>query len=251
MGQIRRHLPLSNRQAMGQLSVLALRYDRISATWLSGSRRRHYGSTDDYGMGNLHSACKALELVGGTTQVTDKPDQIWAADAILLPGVGSFDPAIAQLHAHDLVELLREVAASGKPFLGICVGMQVLFESSEEGQAAGLGIIPGAVQKFQPEPGLTIPHMGWNQLNIQQSGSSLWQDLPNDWMYFVHSYYAAPTHAAMIAATVTHGTQTVTAAIAHENVMATQFHPEKSASAGLKLLANFVESVKAELAIAA
>jgi imidazole glycerol-phosphate synthase subunit HisH len=205
----------------------------------------------DYGMGNLHSACKALERVGGKTQITDKPAAIWAADAILLPGVGSFDPAIEQLRAHDLMGLLREVAGSGKPFLGICVGMQVLFESSEEGQEAGLGIIPGAVKKFQPEPGLTIPHMGWNQLGIQPGKSSLWQELPNDWMYFVHSYYAAPIDDSVIAATVTHGTQTVTAAIEHKNVMATQFHPEKSASAGLKLLSNFVELVSSKLAIAA
>jgi imidazole glycerol-phosphate synthase subunit HisH len=198
----------------------------------------------DYGMGNLHSACKGLEQVGAVPIVTHVVSEIAAADAIVLPGVGSFDPAIQHLRSRDLAAPLQDVIATGKPFLGICLGLQMLFESSVEGEEPGLGIIAGRVEKFQPEPQLTIPHMGWNQLAVApQPELPLWQDLPNAWMYFVHSYYVAPMDNQVIAATVTHGTQTVTAAIAKNNIMAVQFHPEKSSSAGLKLLSNFVSLV--------
>jgi imidazole glycerol-phosphate synthase subunit HisH len=120
-----------------------------------------------------------------------------------------------------------------------------LFEGSEEGQEAGLGVVSGMVRHFQPEPGLTIPHMGWNQLQLTQPNSPLWQQLPVDpWVYFVHSYYADPTDPSVNAAVITHGTQTVTAAIARENLMGTQFHPEKSSTAGLQILSNFVTFVR-------
>jgi imidazole glycerol-phosphate synthase subunit HisH len=197
----------------------------------------------DYGMGNLHSACKGLEQVGARPIVTHIISEIATADAIVLPGVGAFDPAIQHLRSRDLAAPLQDIIATGKPFLGICLGLQMLFESSVEGQEPGLGIIAGRVEKFQPEPQLTIPHMGWNQLALPQPQLTLWKDLPNAWMYFVHSYYVAPTDSSVIAATVTHGTQTVTAAIAKDNIMAVQFHPEKSSSAGLKLLSNFVNLV--------
>jgi imidazole glycerol-phosphate synthase subunit HisH len=197
----------------------------------------------DYDMGNLHSVCKGLEKVGGTPQVTDVAADIAAADAVLLPGVGAFDPAMASLRSHQLEAPIWAAIQSGKPFLGICLGLQILFEGSTEGKAAGLGIFPGRVERFVPEPGLTIPHMGWNQLELTQLECPLWEDLPNDWMYFVHSYYVAPVDPKLNAATITHGSQTVTAAIAKDNVMAAQFHPEKSSDNGLKLLANFVALV--------
>ena len=198
----------------------------------------------DYDMGNLHSVCKGLEKVGGVPQITDVAADILAADAVLLPGVGAFDPAMQHLESRQLAAPIRTVIESGKPFLGICLGLQILFEGSAEGEAAGLGIFPGRVERFRPEPGLTIPHMGWNHLEFTQPECPLWQDLPNDWMYFVHSYHVVPTDRQLNAATITHGSQTVTAAIAQANVMAVQFHPEKSSTSGLKLLANFVELVK-------
>jgi len=198
----------------------------------------------DYDMGNLHSACKGLTNAGATTHVTSFAHDLERADAVVLPGVGAFDPAMQHLHARDLVQPIRDVIASGKPFLGICLGLQILLDGSEEGAEAGLGVIPGLVRRFKPEPGITIPHMGWNQLQLTQPDLPLWQALPSDpWMYFVHSFYAEPTDPQMNAATITHGSQTVTAAIAHQSVMATQFHPEKSSTAGLLILANFVQHV--------
>jgi imidazole glycerol-phosphate synthase subunit HisH len=195
----------------------------------------------DYDMGNLHSACKGLETAGAKTVVTDQPAELRQADAVVLPGVGSFDPAMQHLQARGLVPIIKEVIASGKPFLGICLGMQILFEGSEEGQERGLGIFPGVIKRFRSEPNLTIPHMGWNQLGFTQPNLPLWEKLPVDpWVYFVHSYYVEPADSTLTAATVTHGSQSVTAAIARHNVMAVQFHPEKSSEAGLQMLANFV-----------
>ncbi len=205
----------------------------------------------DYDMGNLHSACKGLEMVGINPLITDSPKDIERADAVVLPGVGAFDPAMRQLRSRHLDSPIRDAIASGKPFLGICLGLQLLFDASEEGQEPGLGIIPGVVRRFRPEPGITIPHMGWNQLNISQPSCPLWSNLPAAaWMYFVHSYYVEPVDQTVQAATVTHGSQTVTAAIAQDNFMAVQFHPEKSSTAGLKLLENFANQVRsAKLAI--
>jgi imidazole glycerol-phosphate synthase subunit HisH len=204
----------------------------------------------DYDMGNLHSALKGIEQAGGNPTVVDTAQAIAAADAIVLPGVGSFDPAMQHLRSRDLEAPLKAAIAAGKPFLGICLGLQILFDGSDEGIEPGLGIIPGRVQKFQPEPKLTIPHMGWNQIQLTQPNCPLWTDLPNDWLYFVHSYYVSPIDPAVTAATITHGRQTITAAIAQDNVMAVQFHPEKSSSAGLKLLANFVELVQRSTLVA-
>jgi glutamine amidotransferase len=201
----------------------------------------------DYDMGNLHSACKGLENAGATPTVTDSPTELERADAIVLPGVGSFDPAVQHLRSRHLEDPIKRAIAAGKPFLGICLGLQILFDSSEEGKEPGLGIIPGTVRRFRHEPGITIPHMGWNQLQFTQPDSPLWQQLPpNPWVYFVHSYYVDPTDPAVRSATITHGSQTITAAIAHENLMAVQFHPEKSSTAGLQILANFVSLVEAK-----
>ncbi|MEM6425554.1 MAG: imidazole glycerol phosphate synthase subunit HisH [Cyanobacteria bacterium P01_D01_bin.128] len=201
----------------------------------------------DYDMGNIHSACKGLEKAGAIPNVTDNLDEIWAADGVVLPGVGAFDPGIQHLRKRDLISPIRDLVASGKLFLGICVGLQVLFESSEEGIEPGLGVVQGTIERFRPEPGITIPHMGWNQLEITQPDIPLFSGVKDgDWLYFVHSYYANPTDSAVTAATVTHGSQTITAAIAQNNLMAVQFHPEKSAHVGLKILSNFVELVEAK-----
>ncbi|MHC5597156.1 MAG: imidazole glycerol phosphate synthase subunit HisH [Nostoc sp.] len=202
----------------------------------------------DYEMGNLHSVCKGLEKAGATPNVTYSPKELEQADAIVLPGVGAFDPAVQHLRSRGLEQPIKEAIASGKPFLGICLGLQILFESSAEGTQPGLGIIKGKVRRFRPEPDITIPHTGWNQLEMTQPKSLLWEHLPSDpWVYFVHSYYVDPIDPLIRAASVTHGTQTVTAAIAHENLMAVQFHPEKSSNIGLQILSNFVAQVREKI----
>ena len=203
----------------------------------------------DYDMGNLHSVCKGLENVGAVPKITDSPAIIEQADAVVLPGVGSFDPAMQNLRSRNLIEPIKSAIASGKPFLGICLGLQILFESSEEGVEPGLGVIPGTVRRFRSEPGLTIPHMGWNQLQFAQD-LALWQNLPAEpWVYFVHSYYVDPVDPKVRSAMVTHGSQNVTAAIAKDNLMAVQFHPEKSSSTGLQMLSNFVMQVRGKVAV--
>jgi len=203
----------------------------------------------DYDMGNLHSVCKGLEKAGTNPKITDSAREIKLADAVLLPGVGSFDPAVQHLRSRGLEDPIKQAIASGKPFLGICLGLQILFDSSEEGKEPGLGIIPGKVRRFQSEPNITIPHMGWNQLELTQPDILLWQTLPaNPWVYFVHSYYVDPVDPKVRAATITHGSQTVTAAIARDNLMAVQFHPEKSSTIGLQMLSNFVSQLPSKIA---
>lgn len=199
----------------------------------------------DYDMGNLHSVGKGLEKAGATPKITDSPIELLQADAIVLPGVGSFDPAVQHLRSRGLEAPIKKAIASNKPFLGICLGLQILFDGSEEGKEPGLGIVAGTVRRFTSEPGMTIPHMGWNQLEITQPECALWQQLPSaPWVYFVHSYYVDPINQQIRAATVTHGIQTVTAAIADKNLMAVQFHPEKSSTTGLQILSNFVTLVR-------
>ena len=203
----------------------------------------------DYDMGNLHSVCKGLEKAGATPEITHSAKDLETADAVVLPGVGAFDPAVQHLRSRGLEQPIKDIIASGKPFLGICLGLQILFESSAEGTQPGLGIVPGKVRRFRPEAGITIPHMGWNQLEFTQPKSILWEHLPADpWVYFVHSYYVDPTDPEVRAATVTHGSQTITAAIARENLTAVQFHPEKSSNIGLQILSNFVAQVREKIA---
>ena len=199
----------------------------------------------DYDTGNLHSACKGLEKAGAVPHITNTAETILNADGVVLPGVGAFDPAMNNIRERNLEATIQKAIALGKPFLGICVGLQLLFEGSEEGTEPGLGIIPGMVRRFKSEPGITIPQMGWNQLEFNRSDHQLWQDLPQDpYVYFVNSYYAEPKDDRVSSALVTHGTQTVTAAIARDNLMAVQFHPEKSSDNGLKILSNFVSLVE-------
>ena len=199
----------------------------------------------DYDMGNLHSACKGLEKAGAVPQITHSPQDIHDADAVVLPGVGAFDPAMRHIRERDLEKPIKEAIASGKPFLGICLGLQILFDGSAEGMERGLGVVPGLVRRFRSEPDITIPQMGWNQLEMSQPQLTLWQDLPPDpYVYFVHSFYVDPVDRSFNAATVTHGSQTVTAAIARDNLMAVQFHPEKSSDNGLLILSNFITLVR-------
>ena len=194
----------------------------------------------DYGMGNLHSAAKALEKVGAQVTVTRDPELVRQADKVILPGVGAFGDCMKNLNERGLAPVIQEVIAAGKPFLGICVGLQMLFEGSEEDPGvAGLGIFKGMVRKIAA-PGLKIPHMGWNNLEYRTS-SSLFQGLPPAaYVYFVHSFHAVPTDESCITAVTDYGGQ-VTAAVGRGLVQAVQFHPEKSSAVGLKILANFKE----------
>jgi imidazole glycerol-phosphate synthase subunit HisH len=193
----------------------------------------------DYGMGNLRSVWKAFEAVGHPSIVTRDPDTIENADRVVLPGVGAFGDCMANLERFDLVRSIRSVIQSGKPFLGICLGMQLLFTESEEfGVHRGLNIIPGKVRRFTPNPTLKIPHMGWNQVHIEGS-CPLFHDIPNDsdW-YFVHSYFVDPVDPSLAATTTSYGIPFVST-VWKDNIMACQFHPEKSQSVGLRLIKNF------------
>jgi glutamine amidotransferase len=185
----------------------------------------------DYGMGNLGSVAKALSFLGRPAVVTRDADLVAKADRLILPGVGAMSYAIEQLELFHLDQAIRVFLRTGRPFLGICLGMQLMFERSEEGDARGLAILPGIVRKFPAMPGLKIPHMGWNRLH-----DSRIQLLPDqESFYFVHSYYIDPADPALTAARSEHGIS-FTAAVQADQILLTQFHPEKSGDAGLKLL---------------
>ncbi|MEY4079805.1 MAG: imidazole glycerol phosphate synthase subunit HisH [Actinomycetota bacterium] len=194
----------------------------------------------DYGIGNLRSAQKALEHVGARAELTSDAAVARAADAVVLPGVGAFGACMDALRANGLEEVVHESVASGKPFIGICVGMQMLFDASEEDPGArGLGVIPGNV-KWVPA-GVPRPQMQWNRLTLCMPDPMFDGLGENPWMYFVHSLHGVPNDASDVAATVHYGS-TLNVAFRRGNVFATQFHPEKSATAGLTLLGNFVKA---------
>jgi glutamine amidotransferase len=191
----------------------------------------------DYGIGNLRSAQKGLQRTGADARLTADPAEVEAADGVVLPGVGAFGACIRALKETGLDEVAVASAASGRPFLGICVGMQLLYDSSEESPGvAGLGILPGTVV-WLPR-GVKRPQIQWNVLNCRQPSHPLVAGLDGAWLYFVHSL--APEPSDDVIATTSYGGNVV-AAVARGNVMATQFHPEKSASAGFRLLRNFVD----------
>ncbi len=197
----------------------------------------------DYGAGNLHSARRALEAGGAEVWVTADPKRLAAADGLVLPGVGAFDPTMLKIESLGLRQPICEQARL-KPLLGVCIGLQVLFESSEEGERPGLGLVGGQIQRFRPEPQLTIPHMGWNQLLLKDS--LLWQMVaPASWVYFVHSFFPVPSMPEVMIATSQHGTQTFCAAIQQGRIWGTQFHPEKSGAVGLTIVRNFLTQVAA------
>ena len=196
----------------------------------------------DYGMGNLRSVQKAFERIGEPAIISSHAATIATATRVVLPGVGAFQDAIAALRQHDLINVIKDHIDADRPFLGICLGLQLLMDVSlEDGEHEGLGIIPGTVQRFDLPPEYKIPHMGWNQLECSsQPHHGLLQGLgPEPWFYFVHSYHVVPDDRSWIAATTDYGLPFVSVA-ARSNVMATQFHPEKSQSCGMQLLRNFL-----------
>jgi len=193
----------------------------------------------DYGMGNLRSVQKAFEKNGARAVVTSDPRVVERAEKIVLPGVGAFTHAMRELKARKLVAPLRKKILSGTPYLGLCLGLQLLFEKSEEGsRVAGLGIIPGRVKRFRT--GLKVPHMGWNTVAMKKRCPLFKGAGKNDHFYFVHSFYAAPEDRSWVAGTTDYG-QKFCSAVWKGNVFATQFHPEKSQAAGLRLIKNFVK----------
>ncbi|KON80999.1 imidazole glycerol phosphate synthase subunit HisH [Azoarcus sp. PA01] len=201
----------------------------------------------DYGMGNLRSVAKAIEHVapGKRVTVTSDPAVVATAERVVFPGQGAMPDCMRELDLRGLREVVKTAAAS-KPFLGICIGQQMLFEHSEEGNVPGLGILPGGVVRFPDAKmvaadgsRLKVPHMGWNEVR-QRKPHPMWEGIPDDErFYFVHSYYVAPADTALVAAESDYGTR-FTSAVARANIFAVQFHPEKSAQAGLKMLANFI-----------
>jgi glutamine amidotransferase len=200
----------------------------------------------DYGSGNLRSVHKSLLKVGADVRVVQRPDEIGDARAMVLPGVGAFDDCINALRKQELLEAARDFIQTGKPFLGICVGYQTLFERSEEFNscAAGLGVFQGSVVRFTKKPGLKIPQIGWNQLDIVQTDCPLYRGIASgSYVYFVHSFFPQPLDAGIIATRTDYG-DTFASSVWRDNVFATQFHPEKSQKVGLQLLKNFVELAK-------
>ncbi|MEK4003365.1 imidazole glycerol phosphate synthase subunit HisH [Paenibacillus sp. FSL H3-0333] len=194
----------------------------------------------DYGMGNLHSVSKAVERLGYTSLVTSDAAEILAADSVILPGVGAFGDAMEHLRESGMDDVVRAAASAGQPVLGICLGMQLLFSSSEEhGEHKGLGLLPGAVVRFAPRDGYKVPHMGWNKLSFRQPESPLLAGLTEGHVYFVHSYHALAADSDLLA--VTDYGYPVTAIVGRDNVYGMQFHPEKSGELGMKLLGNFLQ----------
>jgi glutamine amidotransferase len=195
----------------------------------------------DYGMGNLRSVQKAFERAGHAATIVNDPASIASATKVVLPGVGAFRDAIAALEARELVGPIKDAITAGKPFLGICLGLQMLFERSfEDGEYHGLGVIPGDVVRFDVPPKFKVPHMGWNQLRFLRRPPIFEGVADNAFVYFVHSYYVVPRDASVIA-TETDYPQPFCSSIWRDNLFATQFHPEKSQDTGLRILKNFAE----------
>ena len=194
----------------------------------------------DYDAGNIRSVEKAIRYLGKEVTVTSDPDKILAADRVILPGVGAFGDAMKRLHAMGLVEVIRQVAERGTPFLGICLGLQLLFEKSEESPGvAGLGLLRGEILRLPELPGLKVPHIGWNSLKYPNPGR-LFRGIPEDsYVYFVHSYYLKAQDEGIVTATTEYGTL-VHASVESGNLFACQFHPEKSSETGLTILENFL-----------
>lgn len=197
----------------------------------------------DYGSGNLRSVHKALLAAGAQVRLVQRPDEIGDARGLVLPGVGAFDDCINAMQRQELLEASRDFIRSGKPFLGICVGYQALFEHSEEFNscAAGLGVFKGSVVRFSEGRGLKIPEIGWNQVMLAKSDCPLYRGIPDgSHFYFVHSFFPRPVDDSIVATRTEYG-EIFASSVWKDNVFATQFHPEKSQKVGLQLLCNFVE----------
>ncbi|MCI9340331.1 MAG: imidazole glycerol phosphate synthase subunit HisH [Dorea sp.] len=194
----------------------------------------------DYDAGNIKSVEKAMQLLGQEVTVTREREAILRADKVILPGVGAFGDAMDKIRQYGLYEVIHEVVDKGTPFLGICLGLQLLFERSEESpKAEGLGVLKGEILRIPETPGLKIPHMGWNSLKLQNHGR-LFADLPDEpYVYFVHSYYLKAADEGIVTAATEYGTQ-IHASVEQGNVFACQFHPEKSSDVGIQILKNFI-----------
>ena len=200
----------------------------------------------DYDAGNIKSVEKACQFLGEEVVVTRDRETIMAADGVILPGVGAFGDAMEKLHSYQLVDTVKDVANSGKPFLGICLGLQLMFESSDEAPGVeGLGILPGKIVRIPDGEDIKVPHIGWNSLQYPNKGR-LYKDIDeNSFVYFVHSYYLQAKEPEIVVASTEYGV-TIQASVEKGNVFACQFHPEKSSTVGLKILENFISVVKGE-----
>ncbi len=195
----------------------------------------------DYGAGNLQSVRNALDFIGCPGTITSDPAEILSADGIILPGVGAFGSAMAEMERKGLTETVKSAAKSGKPFIGICAGMQLLFEESEESpDVPGLGVLKGRVLLFPADKGLKIPHMGWNSIKTKKESRLLGKLSGSPYMYFVHSYYVKAEDQEIVSALSDYGT-TFDAAVEQENLFGCQFHPEKSGTEGISILRRFAE----------
>lgn len=195
----------------------------------------------DYDAGNIKSVEKALQFLGQEPVVTRDKETLLQAEKVIVPGVGAFGDAMGKMHQYGLVEVLREIAAKGTPILGICLGLQLFFESSEETPGVeGLGLLPGKIVRIPDKEGFKIPHMGWNSIQINPASRLLKGIEEGAYVYFVHSYYLQAENEADVAATTDYVVN-IHAAAEHENIFATQFHPEKSGEIGLQILKNFIE----------
>ena len=194
----------------------------------------------DYGAGNLSSVKKALDFLGAESEITKDRDKIMVASHIILPGVGSFGDAMDSMNRRGLTETVKEAALSGKPFLGICLGLQLLFESSEESPGVrGLGLLKGKIVEIPNDRGLKVPHIGWNSVSLKQTDGIFKGIDQNSYFYFVHSYYLKGADEGAVAATTDYGVE-IQCAVQQGNLCATQFHPEKSSKTGLQVLKNFL-----------
>ena len=199
----------------------------------------------DYDAGNIKSVEKALHYLGQEAVITRDADIILSADGVILPGVGAFGDAMAKLHSYGLVKVIRECVEEGIPFLGICLGLQLLFESSEESPGVeGLHILDGRILRIPSGTELKIPHIGWNDLSFPNQGRLFKGIAPNPYVYFVHSYYLQADDAGIVMATTDYGAH-IHASVEKGNVFACQFHPEKSSDAGMQILQNFIDITKA------
>ena len=195
----------------------------------------------DYDAGNLRSVEKALQYLGKETIVTRDPEQIRKADKVILPGVGAFGDAMKKLQEYHLDTLIHEIADSGKPLLGICLGLQLLFEESEESPGVeGLGILEGKIRRIPEGEGLKVPHIGWNSLHLEHNGRLFRNIQENSYVYFVHSYYLEAKDPEIVKASTEYGVH-IHASVEKNNLFACQFHPEKSSETGLQILKNFAE----------
>jgi len=195
-------------------------------------------------MGNIHSVTKSLESLGEEILLIQNIKESKDCKALILPGVGAFDPAMCNLHKTELIIDIENWISNGKSFLGICLGLQLLFESSDEGCAEGLGIVKGHIRKIPKIDDQRIPHVGWCKLTPTKKNTLLSERELNEWVYFVHSYHAVPKESKIIAAQVDYGPEKLTAIIEDENLLACQFHPEKSGKTGEKLLKRWLKNIQ-------